>query len=84
VTVWLSLRERQIFVYGTDFRFPKVRFSLRVTQYLVTGKIYTLVSGCQHIEYKSTCSRNRTMGAARTGFVPGIRRVIKYNYIKVL
>jgi len=35
VTARLSLRERQIFV------------TLRVTQYFVTVKIYTLVSGCQ-------------------------------------
>jgi len=35
VTARLSLRERQIFV------------TLRVTQYVMTGKIYTLVSECQ-------------------------------------
>jgi len=32
--------------------FVRVRLSLRVTQYSVTGKIYTVVSTAKHIQYK--------------------------------
>jgi len=62
VTARLLLRERQIFV------------TLRVTQYVVTGKIYTLVRGCQThtIQIVRAHARDLTMGAARTGLAPGI------------
>jgi len=62
VAARLSLRERHIFV------------TLWVTQYVVTFKIYTLVSGCQiHIiQIVRAHARDLTMGAARTGLAPGI------------
>jgi len=43
-----------------------VRLSLRVTQYVVTGKIYTLVSGCQAhtIQIVRAHARDLTMAAA--------------------
>jgi len=68
------LRDSQTFASRkADFRYVTVErqilvtifVTLRVTQYVVTGKIYTLVSGCQHIEYNSMHLRDLTMGAAR-------------------
>jgi len=52
-----------------------------VTQYVVTGKIYTLVSGCQAhtIQIVPAHALDLTMGAAHTGLAPGIIGIVSVS-----